>query len=236
MEGLIDSRNSELWRTLNNCCQIEIQIGNCTNYDLSSKGELSIIYVPENNYDPAFFTHELLHIYLRTRQVFIGSGITSIKENSLLSKIFSGELIEHIGNCLDHIKMYPLFIEMGYPSEKFTIDFSIDKLNQQEQNLISTFLYCRKPCKKIYNSKVIDFYIGKFFAVIACPNRQFDYSEKLSRLKEIEKDLYLILEKFSNAWINYNIEDRDPLTGGYQIFLYDFINSLEKWALRRKIK
>ncbi len=102
--GLIDNRNLELWNSLRMVHDIEIRKEKRPDYLAFSKNSKTIIFVPFDNVDPASFTHELLHIYLRTKKVFIGGGLTvSIKESEKLSRIFSDNLIDHIGNCLDHI-------------------------------------------------------------------------------------------------------------------------------------
>ena len=73
--GLLDNRNLVLWNTLTSVQSIEIQKEKRVDYLVFSKNEKSIIYVPFDNLNVSSFTHELLHIYLRTKQVFIGAGL-----------------------------------------------------------------------------------------------------------------------------------------------------------------
>jgi hypothetical protein len=236
-KGLIDSRNVHLWNTLCKSCEIDIQRERRNDYSAFSINSKTIIYVPEDKSDPAFFTHELLHIYLRTKDIFIGGGFTlSIKESKILSIIFSDNLIDHVANCIDHIKMLPEFIKLGYDAEKFISDYSINKLTHEELSKIRQHFVTKRLFKKIYRAKAIELYIGKYFAVKACPNKNYKYDASLADLKLIDQDLYLILENFSTAWANFDIEDKDPITGGYHIFLYDFIDSLEKWTNGKTIK
>jgi len=122
--GLIDNRNLELWNSLLTIQDIEIRREKRPDYLAFSKSGKTIIYVPIDYLDTASFTHELLHIYLRTKEVFIGGRLTlSIKESEKLSKIFSDNLIDHFGNCLDHIKMLPEFLNLGYNERDFLSDF-----------------------------------------------------------------------------------------------------------------
>ena len=176
-----------------------------------SKDKKTIIYVPNDNLNSASFAHELLHVYLRSKKVFIGSGFAlSIKENKVLSRIISEKLIEHVGNCLDHIKMYPVFIKLGYNQTEFIADYFVDKLTNKDIEDIKNHLVEKRIFRKVYNASAIDFFIGKFFAANACPNDFFDY-------KMI-------------AWKNFDYNDTDPISRSYNLLLFDFIDSLENWT------
>ena len=69
---------------------------------------------PKNRICADSFTHELLHIYLRSKGVFIGARLKrKLQSSKTLSIIYSEPLLEHLGNCLDHIKMLPIYLELG---------------------------------------------------------------------------------------------------------------------------
>jgi hypothetical protein len=179
-KGLIDSRNIELWTALSKVREISIKREKQNIYSAYSIDNKTTIYVPIDGNDPASFTHELLHVFLRTKKVYIGAGLQiSIKESKVLSKIFSDNLIEHIGNCLDHIKMFPLFVNLGYEPDKFLSDYSENKLTNNEILCIKKHFFTRFFKKVLYNKTAIDFYIGKYFAAISCPNTTFDYTSQL---------------------------------------------------------
>lgn len=236
-QGLIDGRNIELWNTLRRIYEIEIQRENRNDYYAFSKNKKTIIYVPLDNIDPESFTHELLHIYLRTMDVLIGAGLSSsIRESKILSKIFSDNLLNHIGNCLDHIKMFPEYIKLGYSPDRFIQDYLAHKLTTEEIFMIKQHFTINIIFKKIYNSKAIDLYIGKYFAAKACPNKSIDYSKLLNDLKVIDAALFQILEDFLKAWDEFDYTDKDPITGGYQTILFNFINDLVLWTNGKIIK
>jgi|WetSurMetagenome_2_1015567.scaffolds.fasta_scaffold06539_2 hypothetical protein len=238
LKGLIDSRNNDLWNTLSKAREINIQREKVSTYSAFSKGNKTTIYVPLDNNDPGSFTHELLHIFLRTKDVYIGAGLqNSVKESKVLSIIFSDQLIEHIGNCLDHIKMYPEFLKLGYNPEEFLSDYSENKLTNDEiQNIKKHFIRPGFFKKAIYNKSAIDVFIGKYFAAISCPNKTFEYSSQLTELSQIDPDLYNILDSFITSWKSFDFNDKDPITSGYQTILYDFIESLENWTIGKTIK
>jgi len=235
--GLLDNRNLSLWDTLTSVQDIEIQKEKRVDYLVFSKNDKSIIYVPFDNINASSFTHELLHIYLRTKQVFIGAGLkNSIKENKVLSRIFSDKLLEHVGNSLDHIKMFPEFIRLGYSRDEFLSDFSVNKLTDESLSAIRKHFTAKRFFKKVYNSTAIDFFIGVYFAANACPNESFDYKKQLIELKKIDSDLFQILDNFLNAWINFDYNDTDPITSSYHTFLFQFVGDMENWTNGKTIK
>jgi hypothetical protein len=238
INGLIDSRNIDLWYALSKVREISIKRENVNTYSAFSKDNKTTIYIPLNHTDPASFTHELLHVFLRTKDVYIGAGLQiSVKESKVLSKIFSEKLIEHIGNCLDHIKMYPEFVKLGYNPEEFLSDYSENKLTNDEiLNIKKYFVRTGFFKKAIYNKSAIDVFIGKYFAAISCPNKTFEYTRQLLDLKHIDSDLYCILDRFITSWMSFDYNDNDPLTSGYHTLLFDFIESLENWTTGKLIK
>jgi hypothetical protein len=235
--GLLDNRNLELWNSLRMVHVIEIRKEKRPDYLSFSKSGKTIIFVPFDNIDPASFTHELLHIYLRTKDVFIGSGLTlSIKDSEKLSRIFSDNLIDHIGNCLDHIKMLPEFLNLGFNENDFLSDYSVNKLTNEEILKIKKHYTSTTLFKKVYNASAVDFFIGKYFAANFCSNKSYDYQSQLKELEKIDHDLFQILERFLNDWKNFDYNDTDSITGSYHSLLFDFIENLEKWIEEKTIK
>jgi hypothetical protein len=235
--GLIDHRNLKLWNFLRTIHDIEIRKEKRPDYLAFSKNGKTIISVPFDNIDTASFTHELLHIYLRTKEVFIGGGLKrSIKGSEKLYKVFTDKLIEHIGNCLDHIKMFPEFIKLGYDESDFLSDYSVNKLTKDEIAKIKSHYTTSIFFKKVYNASAVDFFIGKYFAANSCPNKTYDYKVMLHELEKIDPDLYQVLETFLSDWKNFDYDNADPITGGYHSLLFDFINNLEKWTDGKTIK
>ena len=235
-KGLIDNKNRSLWSYLSERHKIEVCKGKGVEYSAYSKSGKTIIYVPDDNLDSASFTHELLHVFLRTKDVFIGGGLRrSVMENQSLSKIFSDELIEHVGNCLDHVKMLPEFLKLGYPRETFLTDYYAEKLLDDDITTIKKAFKTNLIFTKVYHAKAVDIFIGKFFAAAACPNDYFNYKPRLEKLREIDSELFEILEAFFNSWLAFDYNDTDPITGSYHMILFDFLEGLEKWIMNKKI-
>lgn len=226
---LIDDKNFELWNTLKQVQNIEVNQEIRSDYLVSSENSESIIYVPVDNLDSASFTHELLHIDLRVKKILLGSCLTLIvRESPRLQRIISEKLLDHLGNCLDHIKMLPAFIQLGYDESQFISDYSINKLPNSQLNEIKKYFVSNGANKK-YFSLAVDLFIGKFFAVKACPNKSFKYDEQLDKLRKIDRKLFQILDNFYSKWVNFDYLDTDPISGNYHFLAIDFIDELETW-------
>src|SRR6476620_7096185 len=106
----------------------------------------------------------------------------------------SDRLLEHMGNCLDHVKMLPIYLEMGFDRKKFIVDYDVYKCTNEE---LLEFKKQYRIGKKI-NLNAVDSYIGRIVSVIADPNDEFDYSKDIVELKKIDPYLYQVVEKLYN--------------------------------------
>lgn len=235
--GLLDNRNLGLWNSLIMIHDIGIRKANRPDYLALSESGRTTIFVPHDNINPAYFTHELLHIYLRTKGVFIGGALAlSIKESKILSRILSDNLIHHIGNCLDHIKMLPKFLDLGFNESDFLSDYSVNKLTDDDLLKIKRHYMAPITSEKVYNASAVDHFIGKYFAASSCPNRSYDYARQLKKLEIIDPDLFEILETFLIDWKNLDYNDTDPTPGSYNLLLFNFIENLKAWTNEKTIK
>jgi hypothetical protein len=234
---LIDSRNVDLWSYLKAVHNINVDFGSYDSYGVFSKGNDSTIYVPQDRLSASAFTHELLHILLRTKDIFIGSSLLRFRQNPNLCAILSEKLLEHIGNCLSHVKMFPIFVAMGFDKKEFISDYNVNKLSKEDVSVLQKNFHRKSLFGGVYiDGACVDFYIGKYFSAKSCPNSSFDYSENLYALKCLNPELFSILDGCMNEWINLDIDDTDPITGSYLSITYPFENALEDWVLSNKIK
>ena len=68
LAGLVDNRNTTLLNELKQNYKIEVKLVNDTDkYTCHSIDQKSTIYVPKTRICPESFTHELLHIFLRSK-------------------------------------------------------------------------------------------------------------------------------------------------------------------------
>lgn len=223
---LLDDRNRKIWDTLNEHFEIDVQPSVSNEYHVYSEGTKSTIYVVENEMCIDYFTHELLHVYLRYKQVFIGpSFINIIRANNTLNNIISPALKVHFGNCLDHIKMYQIYEKLGFAPEKFILDFEKHKCSPTELSNL------KKYYKEwgFYNTQAVDLYIGKFIAIFADFNEDFDYEPALDILYKLDSELYNALDSFIKKWEKFDIENQHPVFNSYHMLLSNLYEDLKKW-------
>lgn len=236
---LIDHRNSKLWDELCNSQQeIKIEKSPEPNYAVFSQGSTSIIYVEEGNLNPASFAHELLHIKNSANGIYLNGALIRLRNgSSLIQKMFPQKLMEHIGNCLEHIKMLPEFLEMGYLDEEFISDYHQEKLPDDEIKDINKEFKKTKSYTTTYNALAIEYFVAKYFAAKACNNNAFDHEKQLEKLKSVDESLFNILNDFMEKWNNYDFSHEGDFLNydGYNIILFNLIEALETWASNKNI-
>lgn len=174
-------------------------------------------------------THELLHIELKRKKILISSELNGlIGKSTVLNYIFSKNLEDHIGNCLEHIKMIDPFTKMGYEPYQFISDFDKKKMTNAEiQNLKSAY-----KDRGIINRDAVDFFIGKFFAMKACLNPKFNYNKEYVFLSKLDFGLFKLLNEFWKDWLTFDISDPNDT---YDEILEYFIQDLLSWTENKTI-
>jgi len=229
-DSILDSRNTELWNGLNNYFEIDIHIHEKPFAEVFSKSKQVKIYV-NKDIDSSSFTHELLHLWIEQKEIYIGSTFKLIvEENKKLKKVFSDNLLIHIGNVCEHIKMFPKFISLGFNSDDFLYDNDTHKCSESKMISIEKnykFLFT-------YRAQAINLFIGNFFAINADHNIAFDYSDCLKRLEKLDKELFNLLNDFWNQWLDYDLDKEDGVYVSYHQIAFDFFDSFESW-IKNKI-
>lgn len=227
----IDERNSELWNSLITKFNIKIEQSRNQEYSCFIQNNDVILYVDENNICKDSFTHELLHIHLKDKEFYLGSSLKlTIAQSRILRRIFSEALIEHIGNCLDHLKMFEIYKNLGFRQEKFLFDFYDYKCTEFEINDLSRSY---KIGNKI-NTNTVDFYVGKLVAILCDPNIENDYKNPLTIFKKLDAKLYSIIEKLIEDTKSYNLNNVDIFVS-YRDISNDFYSNLITWMRNNKI-
>lgn len=232
---LLDSKNQMLFSRLQANVKIDVEYHTNKWYATYSQNDEHIIYVPMLiTPDPAAFTHELLHIDLNLKEMEIPAGIRLlIYGKPSISMCFTDDLVEHIINCFNHIKMLPVFLQLGYNRSEFISDYHDNKLTDQEVTIIATNY--RSSATGKYNSEAIDFYIGKYVAVKACPNTSFNYLKNLKALENIDPALFWLLEQFFASWNAYD-KTTAPIYITPRSIIFDFVDNLDKWSTGKTIQ
>lgn len=232
----IDDANKDLWETMNQSFNISIDYTSEDCYGNYFRNGNCTIYVPRMSApDSASFTHELLHLYLPYHKTFIGGAIEGMmKETYPLNTIFDKGLYDHISNSLEHIKMLPVYLKMGYPVEKFLLDYNEEKLTYDEVDLLCKEYKKGMLCSK-YNRLAIRCFIGKFFAVKADVNTYHHYDRQMAVMDKLDHELFSALDNFWNGWVEYDLEKkREAWKNDYHELVDVLVNDLTDWSKRKK--
>lgn len=128
--------------------------------------------------------------------------------------------------------MLPLYLDMGYDIKRFITDYNVSKFSKREMNILRDNL---KISKGVYQAGGVDCYIGKYFAMKACPNKVFDYSKGYILLKSLDPALYNILEQTIAEWNDYDYNQNDILAQSYRDVVYTLVDGLKEWSLGKTI-
>lgn len=229
--GLIDSRNQKLWDDINSNFLVTVEASSNNEYSCYCQSDNVTFYVPAGDINSDSMTHEMLHVYLRMKEVYIGPNLTlTLSGSRILSKIFTPVLLEHISNSLDHIKMLPIYLNLGYRREKFLLDYGENKCTEKELSDIRRYYKQGKQ----YDSNAINLFIGKYFAVVSDPNDSLDYSKALVQLRKVDEQLFNILKTYENSWRGYDIDNSDVFNS-YRDITDSFYQMLKKWMTNKTI-
>lgn len=229
LSKLVNANNEELWNSLNNDFAIKLTKSHEPNFLINFKNDEVTIYVDENDLTPSSFTHELLHIEMKRNDKNVGRDLDKlIQENEQLHYLFSLPLRDHIGNCLEHVKMLPKFLDLGFIGSNFISDYMTKKMTNSEWNKIKSS-YCQD---NIFDKGAIDYLIGKYFGMKACNNKKYNYSKYYQGIKKLDIKLSKLLSDFWNDWMTFdpfNIDDN------YTEILELFIEDLNEWQMNKTI-
>lgn len=227
-EEKLDEQNKQLVSEIRNKMSVKFEAFNKPYFENYSINDSVIIYVNPKIFKNSSVAHELLHAWFRGLGLH-GSNMIylSARERPKFSVVFDKKLCDHIGNCMDHYKIYPKFLEMGYAPE----DFLSSKGMQCDINSIRKL---RVQNNGVYSAKHLNNYIGYLISIYAdhLPN---DYSQHLAQMQSVEPELFDIVTEFWKAWKNVDIENSDPITRMDFEAINDFIMNMENWMESRSI-
>ena len=128
-----------------------------------------------------------------------------------------------------HCAMLPIYLNLGFNREKFLFDYYENKCTERELSDIKAYY---KDGDR-FNTNAVELYIGKYFAIKADPNIEFDYEGCLLKLKKIDEKLFLVLEGFVSSWIKYDLENKD-IFNDYHKLTDKFYEGLKLWMTKKQ--
>lgn len=223
---LVDNRNQYLWHEIKKNYDIKFEKSLNKEYAVFQRSKKVTFFVDENNLCPDSFTHEMLHVYLSLNGIHINGALKlRLLGDDFFGSILSPNLVEHMGNCLEHTKMLPLYLELGFDKEKFILDYNVFKCEEIE--LKNFELYYSNT--SVINKNAIAPFIGRIIAILADPNASFDYSIQLKRLQKVDAKLFQVITNLFKNWSELKIKDRTLLDNDYTDVVNLFIDELNEW-------
>ena len=218
----MDNRNAALWEEVNHSDLIlTIEESDEPNYKCYYRANIATIYVLPSKPDPASFAHELLHVKMFVDGITAGCCLKrTIQEHPVLKDIITLETIDVITNCMDHVKMLPQFLAMGYSNSEF-----IDDYNSYKMNLTEFIALCRLYIKN--QKHAMDRFLGTYCAMRADSNPKHKYNTYFMLMRRLNKPLFEIVERFWNQWLQYDTEkQREIWEPDYGPIISNFVNEL----------
>ncbi|AXB57272.1 hypothetical protein [Flavobacterium fluviale] len=226
MIELLDIRNQKLWDEINQKFNIEYAESSDNEYGVYSINNSVTFFIDKSNLCKDSFTHEMLHVYMTIKDLYFTSSLKlTFTQSKILSENLTLQLIEHIGNCLDHVKMLPIYLELGFDRKKFVKDYNQYKCSQEE---ITQFNNYYKVGKKV-NLKMIDAYVGRLVSVLCDPNEDFDYSSDLNKLEKVDPLLFKIIARLINHTKEIKVIDRTIFEDDHRTVISNFYKNMIKW-------
>ncbi|WKD86938.1 hypothetical protein KCTC32516_02318 [Polaribacter huanghezhanensis] len=226
---LIDDKNIDLWNELNNIYKIELIASPEGIYSSNVSSKTATISINEEDLSAISFTHQLIHLSLKSKNVKIAEDFyTALEKNERINSLFSDGLKEHVTYCLELELTRPLFLKMGYENQLITSDFNEPKMNKKMLDI----LFKRYTNKNVYDREAVDFFIGTFFAMKSCNNPAFKYHKYFIAFQDLDKELYTLLSEFWLDWKTYDMED---IEDSYDKILQYFIEDLTRWISEKTI-
>jgi hypothetical protein len=227
LKQLLDERNAGIWHQANKVFQVRVQLHNRAHHYYQINRNNADIFLGANQYSIEAFTHELLHIYLRSKNISMTEYLLQrLREEPLLHWTFTETLFEQIGHYLEHKHMLGPYLEAGFDRSTFLPDFNTPVCNPILLQLIASGLH-----KNIPSIISTDLFIRTFFRIRCHPDKRIHYGFYLESLKALNAMLFAILERFWEAWHHYDIDRYHPAHYSYAPFTATFMHELGAWAI-----
>lgn len=229
LNQLLDDRNRKLYQEVSRAAKLELNPTSCKCYGCFSKGPVNRIDIPINQPpSPSSFAHELLHAKLNVKSAHISFKL-GVSGSVILSKVVSDNLCDHLNNVLQHRKMFPEFLALGYQEGEFLSD--AHEILLDEVGALNIAADCAKR-----TSAEIDFFIGKYMAARCSLFSFHDYSKPLAILRASEPRLTEIMEVLVSSWDAYDPDREGDLDAVSHFEIeYNFLSDLEDWLNSQKI-
>lgn len=228
VEKRLNAQNADLLLDLRKTIPVKFKRTKKPYFEVSVINNRASIFVNPKIFNNSHVAHELLHVWF-ARLGLHGSNLIYLraKEKPIFAAVFDRFLCDHIGNCMAHNKIYPMFLEMGYAPE----DFLISSDMQCDIDRVRCLCIQRNG---IYSAIQVNCYIGYLISIYA-DHLPHDYSQHLKLLYNFEPELFDMVSGFWRAWKDVDVTNPSPLTRDEFSAINGFINDFEEWATNKPL-
>lgn len=201
-QRFIDQRNKDLWERMIYRYRIGVN-DDYSFYKLDYQNEMSDVYIlTDKEYNKALFTHELLHLELRSVGFNACDGLDKkylLQPEIELEKFLVG-LLYNLLNNIEHIIFSDRFQSLGFKKSEFVADYKTSEYGNPIFGMLVN--YSQNPK---HNDIYKIMYLSMQITMLSERKIDMDRSQYLQRLASIDHLMYLTGEIFYKA-----IEILDP--------------------------
>lgn len=143
----------------------------------------------KSNFDSTL-THEMLHLYLDYLQIR-PSQVLSQKSFDYywIRELFDRSEFDDTGNLMSHIKMFPIFTDLGFEDSSFIENFNAIEVSKKIiRELKEAYQYLKG--NEILTRKYVRNYFKAMFLMNGCINKKIHYFENKEVLRKNDTKLF----------------------------------------------
>ena len=120
-----------------------------------------------------------------------------IMDDPVLKDVITKDTIDVITNCMEHVKMLPQFLAMGYENSEFIDDYESSKFGFTEFGILCYWYAANRL-------PAMDRFIGTYCVMRADNNTAHKYGIMFHLMRLLDRPLLIIVEKFWDEWLQYD--------------------------------
>lgn len=199
LKKLLNEETSKIWDYVNSKSEIKIVPDDDYSVNIienDNNKAVATIWIDSENQRPDYFVHELLHIKNYCDGFLISKLIDKyFWDYRTVSLNWDRQFRNLIGNIIDHEKMFPKYLELGFEENEFVGDFHERKCSIDE--ITYEMKICSHP--SIYSYKYIT---AKFFLIKGTLDSTINYEVEEKELYKLAPNLYKTLDSFWYSILN----------------------------------
>ena len=224
IEQIFDEPTRKLFDEVKQDFSISFEPWDKNFWEVETRENYSIIFYDVNDINTSSLAHELLHLKLKQFDYLtMNHFYMSYLGDEFWGDVWNKFLCDHVKNCMAHTKIYPEYIKMGYSANSFVIN--ADK----PQATVSGIKHIYLKRNGILSAYDTNLYIGNLIAMYG-DNYGHDYTKEFSLLRKKDDELFDIVTRFWNSWVNFELSHENNDT---QFIYDDFMNELESWYFNK---